>query len=203
MSKAGLAIFIFLVLSSVTLSLFVFNHLDWIQNVQAQQQQQAAPGITGNTLDTVETANATGSNNMTGATFLFIQGAQSGSLSEINATTSTLNLSDVSDKTIMFSDRPNRIVASIDTTDFIGNWNTGPNSFAIDPPSVALVVDDEIEQRQDLAVIELFNPEYDSEANTLKFDITAENATSIGLPSEFEQSTLVIDSHTIVPPVGY
>jgi hypothetical protein len=203
MSKAGLAIFIFLVLSSVTLSLFVFNHLDWIQNVQAQQQQQAAPGITGNTLDTVETANATGSNNMTGATFLFIQGAQSGSLSEINATTSTLNLSDVSDKTIMFSDRPNRIVASIDTTDFIGNWSTGPNSFAIDPPSVALVVDDEIEQRQDLAVIELFNPEYDSEANTLKFDITAENATSIGLPSEFEQSTLVIDSHTIVPPVGY
>jgi hypothetical protein len=56
MSKAGLAIFIILVLSSVTLSLFVFNQLDWIQNVRAQQQQQTAPGITGNTLDTVETA---------------------------------------------------------------------------------------------------------------------------------------------------
>jgi hypothetical protein len=131
---------------------------------------------------------------MTGVTFLFIQGAQSGSLSEVNATTSTLELSDVSDKTIMFSDRPNRIVASIDTADFIGNWSTGPNSFAADPPNVALVVDDdEVEQRQDLAVIELFNPVYDSEANTLKYDIIAENATSIGLPREFEQSTLVID----------
>jgi hypothetical protein len=197
MSKAGLAIFIILVLSSVILSLFVFNQLDWIQNVRAQQQQQTAPGITGNTLDTVETANAAGSNNMTGVTFLFIQSAESGSLSEINTTTSTLELSDVSDKTIMFSDRPNRIVASIDTTDFIGNWSTGPNSFAADPPNVALVVHDDVEQRQDLAVIELFNPEYDSEANTLKFDITAENATttipSINLPREFGQSTLVID----------
>jgi hypothetical protein len=137
--------------------------------------------------------NATMSGNMTGARFLFIQGAQSGSISEVNATTSTLELSDVSDKTIMFSDRPDRIVASVDTADFIGNWSTGANSFAVDPPNVALVVDDEVEQRQDLAVIELFNPEYDSEADTLSYDITAENATSIGLPSEFEQSTLVID----------
>jgi hypothetical protein len=140
-------------------------------------------------------ANATG--NMTGATFLFIQGAQSGSVSEVNATTSTLGLNNVSERTILFSDRPNRIVASIDTADFIGNWSTGPNSFAADPPNVALVVHDDVEQRQDLAVIELLNPVYDSEANTLKYDITAENATttisSINLPREFGQSTLVID----------
>jgi hypothetical protein len=50
------------------------------------------------------------------------------------------------------------------------------------------------------AIIELFNPEYDSEANTLSYDIKGENATatatatsSIGLPGEFGQSTLVID----------
>ena len=59
--------------------------------------------------------------NVTGANFLFIQSAQSGSISEVNATTSTLELNDVSDKTIMFSDRPDRIVASVNTTDFIGN----------------------------------------------------------------------------------
>jgi hypothetical protein len=69
----------------------------------------------------VSATTTTDSNNMTGATFLFIQGAQSGSVSEVNATTSALELSDVSDKTILFSDRPNRIVASIDTADFIGN----------------------------------------------------------------------------------
>ena len=138
-----------------------------------------------------------GNGNVTGAKFLFIQGAQSGSVSEVNATTSTLELSDVSDKTILFSDRPDRIVASANTTDFIGNWSIGTNNFAVDPPNAVLILDDEVEQRQDLAVIELFNPEYDPEANTLKYDITAENATttttSINLPGEFGQSTLVID----------
>ena len=69
------------------------------------------------------------SSNMTGATFLFIQGAQSGSVSEVNATTSTLELSDVSDKTIMFSDRPDRIVTSIDTADFIVTWRYRAKQF--------------------------------------------------------------------------
>jgi hypothetical protein len=141
--------------------------------------------------------NATMSGNMTGVRFLFIQGAQSGSISEVNATTSTLELSDISDKTILFSDRPNRIVGSANTTDFIGNWSIGTNNFAVDPPNAVLILDDEVEQRQDLAIIELFNPVYDSEANTLKYDITAVNATttttSINLPGEFGQSTLVID----------
>jgi hypothetical protein len=137
--------------------------------------------------------NATMSGNMTGVRFLFIQGAQSGSISEVNATTSTLELSDVSDKTILFSDRPNRIVGSANTTDFIGNWSIGTNNFAVDPPNAVLILDDEVEQRQDLAIIELFNPVYDSEANTLKYDITAVNATAVDLPGEFGQSTLVID----------
>jgi len=39
-----------------------------------------------------------------------------------------------------------------------------------------LILDDEVEQKQDFTIIELFNPEYDSEANTLKYDKTAENA---------------------------
>ena len=133
------------------------------------------------------------SNNMTGATFLFIQSAQSGSLSEVNATTSTLELNDVSNKTIMFSDRPDRIVSATNTTDFICNCGMGPNSFDIDPPNAVLVLDDE-QQKQELAVIELYNPLYDPEANTLKFDITDENATSsIDLLLWFGQSILVID----------
>ncbi len=92
----------------------------------------------------------------------------------------------------MFSDRPHRIVAATNTTDFIGNWSSGPDSFAIDPPNAVIVFDDEVQRH--LAVIELFNPEYDPEANTLKYDITAVNATApIVLPGEFGQSTLVID----------
>jgi hypothetical protein len=136
-----------------------------------------------------------GNGNVTGVRFLFIQGAQSGSISEVNATTSTLELSDVTDKTILFSDRPDRIVGSANTTDFIGNWSIGTNNFAVDPPNAVLILDD-VEQREEVAVIELFNPQYDPEANTLKYDITAENATittSINIPGEFGQSTLVID----------
>jgi hypothetical protein len=143
--------------------------------------------------------NATMSGNMTGVRFLFIQGAQSGSISELNATTSTLELSDVSDKTILFSDRPDRIVGSANTTDFIGNWSIGANNFAVDPPNAVLILDD-VKQREEVAVIELYNPEYDSQANTLKYDIAAENATttsSINLPGEFGQSTLVIDDDNV------
>ena len=51
--------------------------------------------------------------------FLGIQSAQSGSISQVNDTTYTLELNDVSDKTILFSDRPDRIVGSVNTTDFI------------------------------------------------------------------------------------
>ena len=143
-----------------------------------------------------ETTTATGgsSNNMTGAQFLFILNADSGSAIEVNDTTSILQLSNVSDKTISFSDRPNRIVTTSNTTDFIGNWSTGPDSFAVDPPNALLVLDNVL-QRLDLSEIQLFNPEYDSEANTLKYDITTENATSINLPDKFGLTTLVIDEH--------
>jgi hypothetical protein len=161
-----------------------------------------ASGVNGTTAANAN-ATATG-NNMTEAKFLFIQVAQSGSVSEVNATTFTLELSDVTDRTILFSDRPDRIVSSVSTTDFVGNWSTGPDSFAVDPPNAVLVFDDE-EQRQHMAVIELFNPEYDSEANTLRYDISAVNATtttstSIDLPNEFGQSTLVIDEEAELVP---
>ena len=41
--------------------------------------------------------------------------------------------------------------------------------------------------------MELFNPVYDSDKRTLKYEVTPDNATSIDLPGEFGQSTLVID----------
>jgi hypothetical protein len=189
-------------LSPVTMSVFAQTEADEGGDDDATTTMMAS----GANDTAASNATATGNNNMTGVKFLFIQHAQSGSVSEVNATTSTLELNDVSDKTILFSDRPDRIVSSVNTTNFIGNWSTGPDSFAVDPPNAALILDDE-EERQELAVIELFNPEYDSEANTLRYDITAENASatttatssSINLPSEFGQSTLVIDAESDDP----
>jgi hypothetical protein len=80
--------------------------------------------------------------NATGVQFLAIQRAQSGSISEIKATTYTLSLTNMSNDTILFSDRPERIVETVSTADFVGNWNTGPNSFAADAPNDALIMED-------------------------------------------------------------
>ena len=92
--------------------------------------------------------------------FFAIQHAQSGSISEINATAYTLELNFVSDKTILFSDRPDRIVKSVSTSDFIDNWSTGQNSFAFDAPNAVIVVNPD-KDKQYTAILELFSPEYD------------------------------------------
>jgi len=145
--------------------------------------------------------------------FFAIQHALSGSISEINNTFTlsltngsnntgltsdtskifSLELNNVSDKTILFSDRPDRIVKITSTSDFIGNWSTGVDSFAVDAPNAVLVVD-EIEGQQDTVIVEFFNPVYDIDKKTLKYDITPDNTTSTELPSEFGQTTLIIDS---------
>ncbi|MGD1838140.1 MAG: hypothetical protein ACPKPY_08800 [Nitrososphaeraceae archaeon] len=104
-----------------------------------------------------------------------------------------LELNEVSDKTILFSDRPDRIVTSVNTSNFIGNWSVGKNSYTVDAPNAVLVVDEQ-EGQQDVAIIELFNPIYDSTNKALKYDVTPDNATFIDLPSEFGQSTIVIDT---------
>ena len=124
--------------------------------------------------------------------FFAIQHAQSGSITEINETAYSLELNDVSDKTILFSDRPNRIVSFVSTSGYISNWTSGTNNFEVDHPNAVVVVD-LMEGKQDITIIELFSPIYNSNNKTLKYDITPDNATSIDLPSEFGQISLIID----------
>ena len=124
--------------------------------------------------------------------FFAIQHAASGSLSEINETTYSLELNDVSDKTILFSDRPDRIVKSVNTSEFIVNWSAGEDSFIVCPPNAVLVVD-EHDGQQDITIVELLNPIYDPNKKTLKYDIILDNVTSIELPGEFGHSTIVMD----------
>jgi hypothetical protein len=150
--------------------------------------------------EAVEAENATsaGATNQTTtngntAEFLSIQNAKSGSLSQINATAYTLELDNVANKTIMFSDRPERVVETISTTGFVGNWTAGQNSFGADEPNDALIMENTQTGQLETAVIESFNPIYDTTANTLTYTIMAENGTSIKLPSEFGQSTLITD----------
>jgi hypothetical protein len=117
--------------------------------------------------------------------FLSIQHAKSGSIFEDNAISYTLELNNVSDKTILFSDRPERIVTSVNTSDFIHiwHWSIGPNGFNADPPpNATLIVGDE--GNQDIMIVELTNPVHDLTSKTLEYDVVLENTTSTNIPNE-------------------
>jgi hypothetical protein len=108
-----------------------------------------------------------------------------------------LKLNDTSNKTILFSDKPDRILEPISTSEFIPNWTAVSNSFKIDPPNAVLVYEDKQTGNLDTAILELFDPIYDKNTNTLSYGITTFNSTSIDLPSNFGHSTLIIDPECI------
>ena len=153
--------------------------------------------------ETQENATMTASsNNQTTADhvpkFFAIQHANSGIISIINETAYSLELNDISNKTILFSDRPDRIVTSVSTSDFIVNWSVGQDSYSVEAPNAVLVVDDNIGQ-QDVAIMELFNPVYDPDKKALKYDVIPDNTTSIDLPNEFGHTTIIIDHFSPCP----
>lgn len=135
--------------------------------------------------------------------FLAIQHAQSGTISDINSTSYTLQLNDLADKTILFSDRPNRIVVTETTRAFVGNWTSGEDSFQVDPPNAALVLTDD--QEDDVFEIELFNPTYNEDENAIRYDFSVlGNATSSpDLPPNLGKSVLIIDSSESKWPLQY
>ena len=50
----------------------------------------------------------------------------------------TLTLTGITPSTLYFSDRPQRIVGHMSTSDFVELWDQGENSFADDPPNAVL-----------------------------------------------------------------
>jgi hypothetical protein len=102
-------------------------------------------------------------------------------------------LNNISNETVQFSDRPERIVETGSTSDFVGSWIAGQNSFSAEEPNDALIVENTQTGNLETAVIESSNPVYKMTTNTLTYTIMAEHATSMNLPSEFGQSILVID----------
>jgi hypothetical protein len=136
--------------------------------------------------------------------FLAIQHAQSGTISEINSTSYKLQLNDLANKTILFSDRPDRIVATQTIQDFIGNWTIGEDSFQVDPPNAALVVLTEA-QEDDVFEIELFNPIYEEDDKAMSYDfiILGNITSSPDLPADLGKSVLIIDSSESKWPLQY
>ena len=64
---------------------------------------------------------------------MFVQTARG-----ITSDGATLTLRDVTPSTLYFSDRPQRVVGHMTTTDFVELWGEGDNSFEADPPNAVL-----------------------------------------------------------------
>jgi hypothetical protein len=64
---------------------------------------------------------------------MFVQVAHGAS-----ASNGTLMLHDIGPSTLYFSDRPERVVGHMTTSEFVDEWGSGPNSFAEDPPNAVL-----------------------------------------------------------------
>jgi len=129
--------------------------------------------------------------------YLILQHAQSGTISEINATFYKLELNKVLDKTIEFSERPDRIIKTISTEEFITQcWSLEtPNNYQINPPNADLIIHDNKLNTQMDFIIEIFNPVYDKNENTLMYDFKLlSNSTNLAdLPKEIGKTTLFID----------
>jgi hypothetical protein len=69
-----------------------------------------------------------------------------------------LTLEGLTPATLFFSDRPERIVGHLSTTDFVGLWAEGENSFAEDPPNAVLAFLEPGDEAPEDAVIVLRDP---------------------------------------------
>lgn len=69
------------------------------------------------------------------ADLLFVQNSRSVSFGD-----GTMTLRGVSDSTIAFSDRPERLAGSMPTSQFVPMWSEGRDSFLKDPPNATLSV---------------------------------------------------------------
>ena len=64
---------------------------------------------------------------------MFVQTAQG-----VSSEGGTLTLRGITPSTLYFSDRPQRVVGHMATTDFVDLWGVGDNSFETDPPNAVL-----------------------------------------------------------------
>ena len=84
---------------------------------------------------------------------MFVQTAQG-----VTIDGDTLTLQGITPSTLYFSDRPQRVVGHMTTTDFVDLWDEGENSFEIDPPNAVLAFLAPGEDAPDDAVVVIRHP---------------------------------------------
>jgi hypothetical protein len=99
---------------------------------------------------------------------LFIQTYQSGTITPVEGADGryTLTLERGTGQTVYFSDRPERIVGTTETPQFLEGLGFPPGN----PPNAALVVQTAADE-SDVAVVELFAPLYDPENRGVTYEI--------------------------------
>lgn len=114
---------------------------------------------------------------------MFVQTAQG-----ITGQGETLTLQGITPSTLYFSDRPQRVVGHMATTDFVELWGEGDNSFAADPPNAVLSFLESGDGRPDDAVIVIKTPCL--EDGRLSYTIEVLEGT---IPAQAGPVTLFID----------
>ncbi len=117
---------------------------------------------------------------------LFVQSAQG-----VTSENERFTLHGLAPSTLMFSDRPERIVGHLTTSQFVDGWGHGENSFLDDPPNAVLSFLAEGDGTPEDVVVTLTDPRVEGEG------ITYHAAVLEGeLPSSCGPCSLFID------PVG-
>ncbi len=114
---------------------------------------------------------------------MFVQTAKS-----ITSDGATLTLKEITPSTLYFSDRPQRIVGHMATTDFVELWAEGANSFEEDPPNAVLAFLEPGDQVPEDAVVVIREPRL--EDGQLSYSIDALDGT---VPAQAGPVTLFID----------
>jgi len=134
-------------------------------------------------------------------TFMFVQTAASGTLVPVDGVENlyTLTLVGVAPQTIAFSDRPERIIVQAPMQEFLDGFCWLPEN----PPNAAIEIL-EADEEEDVAVVELLDPVYDNETQTLQYNVSIleepdhsyavfNERADQSLPEAFGPATLFID----------
>jgi hypothetical protein len=100
----------------------------------------------------------------------------------------TLTLDNVTPSTLYFSDRPQRVVGHMATSDFVDLWAEGENSFETDPPNAVLAFLEGGDEAPEDAVVVIRDPRL--EDGRLSYSIQTLEGT---LPAQAGPVTLFID----------
>ena len=114
---------------------------------------------------------------------MFVQTAQG-----IDSTADTLTLRAITPSTLYFSDRPERVVGHMKTTDFVDLWGAGDNSFEADPPNAVLSFLEPGGEVPEDAVVVITEPRLSGDGLSYSIDVL-EGA----LPASAGPVTLFID----------